>query len=100
MKYTAQAVIQAPVEAIDLETWLFTLSDAEYQAAARGHRAAGTFVQDGRRGTVNVETVGGTLLIQHYLEQQAGPTHVDMLSERSRGYLFHLVPVPVWVRWT
>jgi hypothetical protein len=76
------------------------LSDAEYQATARGHRAAGTFVQDGVRGMVNVEAMGGHLIVQHYHEVSATPTHVEMLSERSRVYLFHLVPATIQVRWT
>ena len=55
MKFTQQAVIDAPIDRVDLEKWLFTLSDSEYQAAAHGHRAAGTFTEDGVRGTINVE---------------------------------------------
>ena len=40
MKFTQQAVINAPVEQVDLEDWLFTLSDSDYQATAKGHKAA------------------------------------------------------------
>jgi hypothetical protein len=100
MKYTGHATLAAPIEQVDLENWLFTLSDAEYQAAARGHRAAGTFVQDGVRGMVNVEAMGGHLIIQHYREVSATPSRVEMVSERSRVYLLHLVPATVQVRWT
>ena len=100
MKHTGTAVLHAPVDRVDLENWLFTLSDAEYQACARGHRAAGTFVQDGVRGTVNVEAIGGHLIVQHYQEVSAKPSRVEMLSKRSRVYLFHLVPATIQVRWT
>jgi hypothetical protein len=100
MKFSHQAVIQSPVDKVDLEQWLFAMSDSDYQAAARGHRAAGTFTQGGRRGSVNVESIGGTLMIQHYLERDAGPARVEMLSERSDAYLFHLFRVRVQVRWT
>ena len=72
MKFTQQAVIDAPIDQVDLEKWLFTLSDSEYQAAAHGHRAAGTFTEDGVRGTINVESIGGTLMVQHYHEVSAG----------------------------
>jgi hypothetical protein len=100
MKVSHQAVIHAAADEVNLEQWLFTMSDSDYQAAARGHRAAGTFTQDGRRGSVNVESIGGTLMIQHYLECDAGPRRVEMLSERSDAYLFHLLRVHVQVRWT
>jgi hypothetical protein len=65
MKFTQQALLNAPIDQVDLEQWMFSLSDAEYQQAARAHRAAGTFVDNGVRGTVNVESMGGTLIIQH-----------------------------------
>ncbi|MFJ8941528.1 transposase [Streptomyces sp. NPDC102365] len=100
MKHTGYATLDVPAGRVDLEDWLFTLSDAEYQACARGHRAAGTFVQDGVRGTVNVEAIGGHLIVQHYQEVSAKPSRVEMLSRRSRVYLFHLVPATIQVRWT
>jgi hypothetical protein len=99
IRATGRGALQAAIDTLDLEHWLFTLSDKDYQAAARGHRAAGTFVENSVRGSVNVESVGGHLLIQHYLEAHAEPGHVEMLSTRSRAYLFHLIPVAIQVRW-
>ena len=66
MKFNQQAVLNASVDEVDLEKWLFTLSDSEYQAAARGHRGAGVFTEEGVRGSINVESIGGTLMVQHY----------------------------------
>ncbi|BBX64285.1 hypothetical protein MSAS_34590 [Mycobacterium saskatchewanense] len=100
MKYTAEATINAPIENVDLATWLYSLSDEEYQACSRGHKGAGTFVENGVRGMINVESVGGTLMLQHYHEASAGPTRMEMFSPRSRAYVFRLVPVPIMVRWT
>ena len=100
MKFTHESVINAPVDAIDLEDWLFTLSDTDYQAASRGHRAAGTFTEDGVRGMVNVETVGGALMVQHYHEVSAAPGRVEMLSERTQAWLYHVIPTHFGVRWT
>ncbi|MBE8518433.1 hypothetical protein ILP97_13115 [Amycolatopsis sp. H6(2020)] len=100
MKHTGHTTLAAPIERIDLANWLFTLSDTDYQACSRGHRAAGVFVQDGVRGMVNVEAMGGHLIVQHYRELTATANHVEMLSERSRVYLFHLVPATIQVRWT
>ena len=98
MKFTQQTVINAPVEQVDLEDWLFTLSDSDYQATAKGHKAAGTFTTDGVRGMVNVESIGNVLIVQHYLKVKADSTYVEMLSERSHAYLAHLIPTSVWVR--
>ena len=92
MKRTGHTTLDVPIDRVDLTDWLFTLTDAEYQAAApTAHRAAGTFIQDGVRGTVNVEAIGGHLIIQHYREVTGTPTPVEMLSNRSRVYLFHLL---------
>lgn len=101
MKHTGTTTLDVPLDRVDLSNWLFTLSDAEYQAAApTAHRAAGTYVEDGVRGTINVEAIGGHLIIQHYREVTATPTRVEMHSARSRVYLFHLVPAHLQVRWT
>ena len=100
MKFTHQAVIDAPFDRIDLEDWLFSLSDADYQAAARGHKGAGSFVEDGVRGSVNVESVGGTLMVQHYHAVRTTPSHVEMFSTRTQAWIFHVLPVHFQVRWT
>lgn len=100
MEFTQHTVINAPVDQVDLKEWLFTLSDSEYQATAKGNKAAGTFTTDGVRGMVNVESIGNVIVVQHYLAVRADSTHMEMLSERSLVYLLHLIPTPVWVRWT
>jgi hypothetical protein len=66
----------------------------------KGHRAAGTFTTGGVGGMVNVESMGGTFMVQHYQAVHAERTRIEMLSKRSRAYLFHLIPVTVLVRWT
>lgn len=100
MKFNQQAVLNASVDEVDLEKWLFTLSDSEYQATARGHRGAGVFTEDGLRGSINVESIGGTLMVQYYHAVSAQPERVALLSTRTRGYVFHLIPVLFLVRWT
>ena len=87
MKFTQQTVINAPVEQVDLEDWLFTLSDSDYQATAKGHKAAGTFTTDGVRGMVNVESIDNVLIVQYYLKVKADSTHVEMLSETQPSLL-------------
>ena len=99
MRYSHEASIPVAAGAIDLAQWLFDLSEADYGACARGHRAIGVVGGDRRSGMVNVESIGGSLLIQHYATRLAAKDHVTMVSEASRAYLMHVVPVRVGVVW-
>ena len=49
---------------------------------------------------VNVEVMGGALVIQHYREVQATKSRVELYSARSRAYLMHVLPVSMEARWT
>lgn len=97
---TAHAAVHEPSDEIDLEAWLFGLSDADYQACASGHRGAGVFADERGRGMLNVESIGGHLIVQHYQAMRADRASVEMCSPSSRVYLFHFVPVAAAVRWT
>jgi len=99
LRRTAHATLDIASAQVDLENWLFGLSDEEYQACARGHRAAGVFSDELGRGSINVESIGGNLVIQHYRPVRTGPSYVEMYSAASRVYLLHLVPVAASVRW-
>lgn len=99
LSHTAQVTVNAPSDEIDLEAWLFGLSDADYQACANGHHAAGVFTDRQGRGMINVESIGGYLIVQHYRCVRADRSFVEMYSPASRVYLLHLVPVAVAVRW-
>jgi hypothetical protein len=98
--HSARATLDAPSDEIDLEAWLFGLSDPDYQACARGHRGAGVFADERGRGMLNVESIGGNLIVQHYRCVRADRSLVEMHSPASRVYLCHLVPVAAAVRWT
>ena len=79
-KSTAEATIAAPVESIDLADWVFTLTDAEYQACSVNHIAcAATTTPDGRRMSINVERVGN-LMVQHYVDDAASRDHCRLVS--------------------
>ena len=100
ISHTAHVTLNEPSDEIDLEAWLFGLSDADYQACAKGHQGAGVFTDEQGRGMVNVESIGGNLIVQHYRRVRADRSSVEMYSPASRVYLFHLVPVAAGVRWT
>jgi hypothetical protein len=50
-------------------------------------------VDTGVRGRVNVESMGGILIIQDHPEVQAEPSYVDMFSERSRAQAHHAASI-------
>lgn len=59
---TAVAIINAPVEKINVTEWLFTLKDDEYQACSSAHIGGGWSIsKDGKRISLNVEQVGETV---------------------------------------
>lgn len=78
---TSKAIINAPIEFVDIADWVFNLPDAEYQRCSPAHIAAGfTTTEDGRRMSLNVETIGGNLMVQHYVEDIGEKHHVRLLS--------------------
>jgi hypothetical protein len=75
------ATINAPIEKVDIPAWCFTLSESEYQACSPAHCSAGaTTAPDGRRMSINVEILGGSLMVQHYVEEVARPDHLRLVS--------------------
>jgi hypothetical protein len=63
------AIVNAPLEKIDLPSWAFALPDKEYQGCSPAHVAAGfTTSPEGKRMSINVEIIGGSLMVQHYVE--------------------------------
>ena len=92
MVFTHNASIPLALSAIHLDEWLFNLSEADYKACARGHRAVGTNGGSEFKGMVNVESMAGALLVQHYRTDLFEASHVRLYSARSRGYLMHVIP--------
>jgi hypothetical protein len=76
------SAIKAPLDRIDIPAWCFSLPDHEYQGCSPAHFAAGsTTAPDGRRMSINVEVIGGTPMVQHYVEVQADKHHLVLESE-------------------
>lgn len=99
MHFSHDVSIPAPESSINLPDWLFGLTEEDYDACARGHRAIGTVGNTQRLGMVNVESIGGSLLVQHYATRRAERNHVTMVSKASRAYMMHMVPVKIGVKW-
>jgi hypothetical protein len=74
------AVINAPLEAIDLTEWVFGLTDKDYQACSKDHiAAAASFTTEGKRMSINVERIG-SLIVQHYIEESSERGHCRLVS--------------------
>lgn len=78
---TVTAIMNVPIESVNIADWLFTLPDAEYQRCSHAHIAAGTTVSDdGQPMSINVETIGDALIVQHYIAEVKEPTLCRMVS--------------------
>jgi hypothetical protein len=78
---TVTHVINAAIEKVDIAWWLLNLPDAEYQRCSPAHIAAGTTTSDdGRPMSINVETIGDTLVVQHYVAEVHEPHFCRMVS--------------------
>ena len=74
-------IIEAPIELIDIPAWLYSLSTEEYRRCSPQHIAASaTFADDGTRMSINVEMIGGSLLVQNYVEHVGERNHVKLVS--------------------
>jgi hypothetical protein len=75
-------VIAVPQARIDIADWLFNLAEAEYQRCCPpDHISCGsTFTDDGTRMSINVEMIGQTLMIQHYVAETATAHLCRMIS--------------------
>jgi hypothetical protein len=82
VKSSFSAKIDAPIERIDIPSWCFTLPEAEYRSCSPAHCSAGsTTSPDGRRMSINVETIGGSPMVQHFVEEIEQPDHLRLGSE-------------------
>lgn len=75
-------VVAVPLEKIDIADWLFNLPEAEYQRCCQpDHISCGTTTtDDGMRMSINVEMIGQTLMIQHYVAEVATAELCRMVS--------------------
>ena len=76
----ASAIINAPIEHVNVSEWMFTLTSEEYAACSKDHQSAAQGrLPSGTRFSVNVERADSLLVVQHYIET---------VSERHRVVAF------------
>jgi hypothetical protein len=76
--------IDSPTADIDITDWLFNVDELEYincTPVSKAHLSAGlTHAPDGKRMSINVEDVGGALVIEHYNEVISEKLHCRVQS--------------------
>jgi hypothetical protein len=78
---TFTAIINAPIARIGIPAWCFGLSEQEYQSCSPAHIAAGfTTAPDGKRMSINVEIIGGSMIAEHYVEMLGSKSHLILDS--------------------
>ncbi len=86
--------LNVPATALNLPKWFFNFSDLEYRQCSKGHFGAGASVlPNGKRISVNVESVGGHFAVQHFLEEISEPSRLKLVSDRSDAWIFHVLHI-------
>jgi hypothetical protein len=75
----------APLDKVDVPKWCFSLAEADYQGCSPAHIAAGlTSSPEGKRMSINVEVIGGSLMVQHYVGTLGKRDHLILDSMSGR----------------
>lgn len=69
-KFSYTGIINLPAEKIDLYEWLINITEQDYKSFSKAHIAVGLTKIDNIESMINVESIGGNLLVQHYQIQQ------------------------------
>jgi hypothetical protein len=80
VKSSFSATIHAPIEKVDIPTWCFTLSESEYQSCSPAHVSAGVTTTPDAGMSINVEVLGGSPMVQHYVEEISERHHLRLVS--------------------
>ncbi len=81
---SAEAIINAPKNKINISEWLFNLGSQEYAACAEGHQAASQgILPSGKRVSINLEYVAGYFMVQHYIETISEKDRVLSISPNT-----------------
>lgn len=92
--------VNSPASDLDMKKWMDEFTDTEYQSCSKGHYGAGmNILPNGKRSSVNVESVGGHLAVQHYTGEIYERNHLKFVSEKSDAWIFHLIHFRPKVTW-
>ena len=97
---SATAKVGAPIESLDLSAWVFHLTSDEYvHCAPEHHGAVQAALPSGKRVFVSVETIAGSFMAHHYIEDIAERGHVRAISSCSQVWWGSVLPTAMRVTW-
>ena len=76
------------------QAWSSGFGEPEDQACARGQSRRGSFTDEQGRGMINVESIGGHLIVQHYRRVRADRPSVRDVLARKQGVSLPSPPRP------
>ncbi len=95
---SSEAEIGLPAGKVDLKKWLHDFSTEDYRNAAKGHWAMAASVDQNRGSmTINVESIGGHLMVQNYRNTAIHPHFLKFISHRTDLWIFHIVHISMQV---
>jgi hypothetical protein len=72
---------KAPIAKVDIPSWCFGLSEQDYQSCSPAYVAAGfTTAPDGKRMSINVKIISGSIIAEHYVETLGSKSHLILDS--------------------
>ncbi len=85
-RVSATGKVNAPCDSVDLAAWAFHLTSDEYVDCAPGEHKG--WVQaalpSGKRTFISVETIAGSFMVHHYIEDIAERSHMRVISSSSQ----------------
>ncbi|KXX66822.1 hypothetical protein [Flammeovirga sp. SJP92] len=97
---TAQAIINANIDSINISEWLFNITAEEYAACSSGHQSAAQGqLPSGKRVSMNVENVAGYFMVQHYIETISEKDRVLTVSPNTTLWLDDVNYVILQITW-
>jgi hypothetical protein len=99
-RVSATSKVGAPLESLDLSAWAFHLTSDEYVSCAPEHHGSvQATLPSGKRAFVSVETIGGSFMAHHYLEDIAERSHLRAISSSSQLWWGPVLPTAMKVTW-
>lgn len=99
-RVSATSKVGAPLESLDLSAWAFHLSSDEYVGCAPEHHGSvQAALPSGKRVFVSVETIGGSFMTHHYVEEIAERSRMRAVSSSSQLWWGPGLPAAMKVTW-
>lgn len=99
MRMTKKFKLQIAADKVDLYKWVTEMTPGEYESFSKGHKAMGSYFEEGEFYMVNVENMGNEMIVQHYQLKEHAEDHLRFYSDRTEAYIMRWIPAIVGVPW-